>query len=91
MLERFENKLLFEYLIIYIIISLFRPSVCVTDYRLGLSTSYKIKIIIIRTGVIWKGDKGGKFSRRVAELLAKKDYDSNAFLWLNFSFNRTAL
>ncbi len=50
---------------IYIIISLFCLCVCVYGYRLGSWISHKHETGIIRSSMIWKGDIGQKFSRKV--------------------------
>jgi hypothetical protein len=54
-----------------------------TGYRLGSWRSYRHKTGIIRTTVTWRGDIGGKISRKVAsgQITEEKNNAINAFLW----------
>jgi hypothetical protein len=72
---------------IYIILPVFClsvcPSVCLTLYRLGPWTWYRLDIGVIRTSMTWTRDFGKKFSRKVTsgQITEEKLYATNAFLW----------
>jgi hypothetical protein len=60
--------------------------VCLTLYRLGPWTWYRLETGVIRTSKNWTRDFWKKFFRKVTsgQITREKVYDFNAFLWEKF-------